>query len=140
MDRSAPPIALEPRPSNAARIALAAVAALALGSILLTRLAPSLAYVLAALVLFVAWRAERELRGVAGLRLALQRDGTWLVRDAAAERTMTLEAHATIGPLVALRLAGGGAKRSLMLLPGMVDDDALRTLRVWLRHGYPSSG
>lgn len=119
-----------------ARGAVAAVAVLALASLLSTRLPAPAAAVVAALVVFEAWRADRALRRMLRARYALQADGSWRVERGGAEREARLVDHAVLGPLVALRFAHEGrARSSVVLWPGAVDADVLRALRVWLRYG-----
>lgn len=138
MDRSAPSITLEPSPSTPLRVALGAVALLALVALGLTALPPWALACGGAIVLAQAWLADRKLRRMASMRVALQRDGTWRSSGPAADTVLTLRDHAVIGPLVALTFDSAGSRmQRMVLVPGMVAPDALRALRVWLRHGYP---
>ncbi|HVF35053.1 MAG TPA: protein YgfX [Candidatus Saccharimonadia bacterium] len=137
MDRSAPSISLEPRPANALRIALACVALLALVSLGMTRMPAWSLAVAAAFVVAQAGLADRALRRMASLRLALQRDGSWRSSAGDPADAWRLRDHALVGPLVALSFDRAGARpQRLLLLPGMIGPDELRALRVWLRYGY----
>lgn len=138
-DRSAPPIALEPRAPTALRIAHVVLLALALAAVAATRL-PAWAAALATLgMLGYAWRVDRALRRMGRIRLALRGDGSWIAheRGTNVERVLSLHGHAVLGPLVALVFADGSRPaHRLVLLPGDVDAGTERALRAWLRHGY----
>ena len=116
---------------------LVAIALLALVALALTRLPPLAQALLALGVAANAWLADRTLRRGAAVRLVLQPDGGWLARDTRGDAVLSLRDHAIVGPLVALRFESPGRPPDrVLLLPGMVAPDALRALRVWLRHGY----
>jgi len=91
----------------------------------------------AACVAVQAGLADRALRRMSALRLALQRDGSWRSSTEDPAVAWRLRDHALVGPLVAMTFDLAGARpRRVLLLPGMVEPDVLRALRVWLRHGY----
>ena len=138
-DRSAPPIALEPRAPVLQRVALLALLALAAGAIADTRLPTWAIHLVSLAMIAYAWLVDRAVRRMGRVRLALQGDGAWLAREAGrdGERTWTLGEHAVLGPLVALWfLEGRRTAHRLVLLPGDVDAETDRSLRAWLRHGY----
>lgn len=138
-DRSAPPIALEPRAPTRLRVAHLVLLGLAIAAVAATRL-PAWSVLLVALAIVAyGWRVDRALHRMGTLRLALRGDGSWIAheRGTDVERELSLREHAVLGPLVALVFAEDGRTvHRLVLLPGDVAPETERTLRAWLRHGY----
>ncbi|HQX24393.1 MAG: hypothetical protein KA911_06440 [Xanthomonadales bacterium] len=131
--RSAPPIALELRPSRRFELALLAAIVAALAACAYSGLPMALQLAAGVLVLLLGAHAARVQRAQAGLRLAIERDGAAVLRTRGGDdQALRVAAWACRGPLVTLRLAGAGVSRNLFLLPDSADADALRRLRVRL--------
>ena len=138
-DRSAPPIALEPRPPTVLRVAHLVLLGLAVGAVNATRMPMWAVYLVSLAMVGYGWFVDRAIRRMGRVRLVLRGDGSWLVREHGRDddRVLSLRDHAVLGPLIALVFADGGrTAHRLVLLPGDVDAETERGLRAWLRHGY----
>jgi hypothetical protein len=85
-------------------------------------------------VVAMAWRAHEVLTGVRALRLDCNR--TVAVRDRIGWRTGELRAGSFVAPwLTVIRWRPEGARlgRTLVILPDMIQDTAMRRIRVILR-------
>lgn len=135
MKRSAPAIVLEPRASALLRIAITSLGVLAVVAIMASRLPPLAQGACALGALAIVLNAWRQTNDATRMRLALQPDGTWSIRDGAvADRVASLHGAVDLGALLSLELReSDGRTTRLMLLPDSADPETLRRLRVWLR-------
>src|SRR5688572_15815727 len=144
-DRSAPPIALEPRPPTVLRIARLVLLGLAVGAVNAARMPMWAIHLVSLAMIGYGWFVDRAIQRMGRVRLALRGDGSWLAREHGSdvERVLSLREHAVLGPLVAMAFADAGVTaHRLVLLPGDVGAETERALRAWLRHGYhgPAAG
>jgi hypothetical protein len=132
--RSEAPLVLETRASRGFRLGLVALAAAALGAVLMADLPLAIAPPLALFVALATLRAWRSHAWAAALRLRLSADGMLDWRDAAgAEGQGRLASSARVGPLVALEVREpSGKQRRIALWRDMLDADAWRRLQVAL--------
>ena len=138
-DRSAPPIALEPRPPLVLRIAHLVLLGLAVGAVNATRMPIWAIHLVSLAMIGYGWFVDRAIMRMGRVRLALRGDGSWIARENGRDdaRVLSLREHAVLAPQSALVFADEGrTAHRLVLLPGDVDPETTRGLRAWLRHGY----
>ncbi len=131
-------LAVEPRPSRWLTLLQLAAALLALIAIARSGVAWPLRGALAAVLIWMVWsslRRQGRFGGRAPCRRLSWRDGRWLWVGADGRSTALRLRRAVVWRhLVVMHFAGPGGPRSLCLLPDSLDADALRRLRLCLRH------